>query len=172
MDASSKKVRKAVIAAAGFGTRFLPQTKAMPKEMLPLVDKPVIQYVVEELVDAGIEDIIIENITAGDCILFDQKFQHFGNPFENSEKIFIRTELIYRVDNEIIQNPYNAEIFNKACYFSKESLNNLDKDLEEYSSELFNYANQLRYYNIPEIMQKLYVKKYLKIKYLTNEHHY
>lgn len=54
-----KKIRKAVIAAAGFGTRFLPQTKAMPKEMLPLVDKPIIQYVVEELVDAGIEDIII-----------------------------------------------------------------------------------------------------------------
>ena len=53
------KVRKAVIAAAGFGTRFLPQTKAMPKEMLPLVDKPIIQYVVEELVDAGIKDIII-----------------------------------------------------------------------------------------------------------------
>ncbi len=55
----NKKVRKAVIAAAGFGTRFLPQTKAMPKEMLPLVDKPIIQYIVEELVDAGIEDIVI-----------------------------------------------------------------------------------------------------------------
>ena len=53
------KVRKAVIAAAGFGTRFLPQTKAMPKEMLPIVDKPIIQYIVEELVEAGIEDIII-----------------------------------------------------------------------------------------------------------------
>jgi UTP--glucose-1-phosphate uridylyltransferase len=53
------KVTKAVIAAAGFGTRFLPQTKAMPKEMLPLIDKPVIQYVVEELVEAGIKDIII-----------------------------------------------------------------------------------------------------------------
>ena len=53
------KIRKAVIAAAGMGTRFLPQTKAMPKEMLPLVDKPIIQYIVEELVDAGIEDIII-----------------------------------------------------------------------------------------------------------------
>lgn len=52
-------VRKAVIAAAGFGTRFLPQTKAMPKEMLPLVDKPIIQYVVEELVEAGIQDIVI-----------------------------------------------------------------------------------------------------------------
>ena len=54
-----QKVTKAVIPAAGFGTRFLPQTKAMPKEMLPIVDKPVIQYVVEELVEAGIEDIII-----------------------------------------------------------------------------------------------------------------
>ncbi len=52
-------VTKAVIAAAGFGTRFLPQTKAMPKEMLPLIDKPIIQYVVEELVAAGITDIII-----------------------------------------------------------------------------------------------------------------
>jgi UTP--glucose-1-phosphate uridylyltransferase len=56
---SHKKVRKAIIAAAGFGTRFLPQTKAMPKEMLPLVDKPIIQYIVEELVEAGIEDIVI-----------------------------------------------------------------------------------------------------------------
>ncbi len=54
-----KPVRKAVIAAAGFGTRFLPQTKAMPKEMLPLVDKPIIQYIVEELAEAGIEDIVI-----------------------------------------------------------------------------------------------------------------
>ena len=53
------KIRKAVIPAAGFGTRFLPQTKAMPKEMLPIVDKPVIQYVVEELVASGITDIII-----------------------------------------------------------------------------------------------------------------
>lgn len=55
----SKKVRKAVIAAAGMGTRFLPQTKAMPKEMLPIIDRPVIQLVVESAVEAGIEDIII-----------------------------------------------------------------------------------------------------------------
>lgn len=53
------KIRKAVIPAAGYGTRFLPMTKAIPKEMLPIVDKPVIQYVVEELVEAGIEQIII-----------------------------------------------------------------------------------------------------------------
>lgn len=56
---SDAKIRKAVIAAAGFGTRFLPQTKAMPKEMLPLIDKPVIQYIVEELVEAGVQDIIV-----------------------------------------------------------------------------------------------------------------
>lgn len=55
----STKPTKAIIAAAGFGTRFLPQTKAMPKEMMPLIDKPIIQYVVEELVGAGIKDIII-----------------------------------------------------------------------------------------------------------------
>lgn len=54
-----KKVRKAVIPAAGFGTRFLPATKAMPKEMLPIVDKPIIQYVVEEAIEAGIEQIIL-----------------------------------------------------------------------------------------------------------------
>ena len=53
------KIKKVVIPAAGFGTRFLPQTKAMPKEMLPIVDKPVIQYVVEEAVASGIEDIVI-----------------------------------------------------------------------------------------------------------------
>jgi UTP-glucose-1-phosphate uridylyltransferase len=54
-----KKVRKAVIPAAGLGTRFLPATKALPKEMLPIVNKPTIQYIVEEAVKAGIEDIII-----------------------------------------------------------------------------------------------------------------
>jgi len=55
----SKKITKALIPAAGFGTRFLPQTKAMPKEMLPIVDKPVIQYVVEEIVNSGVENIVI-----------------------------------------------------------------------------------------------------------------
>ena len=54
-----KEVRKAVIPAAGLGTRFLPATKSMPKEMLPLIDRPVIQYVVEEAIDSGIEDLII-----------------------------------------------------------------------------------------------------------------
>jgi UTP--glucose-1-phosphate uridylyltransferase len=52
-------IRKAVIPAAGFGTRFLPATKSQPKEMLPIVDTPVIQYVVEEAVEAGITDVLM-----------------------------------------------------------------------------------------------------------------
>ncbi len=55
----NKKITKAVIPVAGFGTRFLPFTKAMPKEMLPIIDKPTIQYIIEEAVAAGIEDILI-----------------------------------------------------------------------------------------------------------------
>lgn len=56
---NKKTIRKAVIPAAGYGTRFLPATKATPKEMLPIVDKPTIQYIVEEALESGIEDILI-----------------------------------------------------------------------------------------------------------------
>jgi len=56
-----KKIRKAVIPAAGLGTRFLPVTKSVPKEMLPIVDKPTIQYIIEEIVASGIEEILIIN---------------------------------------------------------------------------------------------------------------
>jgi len=59
MTRKHKRVRKAVLPAAGLGTRFLPATKAQPKEMLPIVDKPLIQYVVEECIASGIENIII-----------------------------------------------------------------------------------------------------------------
>lgn len=71
------KIRKAIIPAAGFGTRFLPQTKAMPKEMLPIVDKPIIQYVVEEAVQSGIEDIVI--VTGWHKRAVED---HFDYPFE------------------------------------------------------------------------------------------
>ena len=53
------KIKKAIVPAAGLGTRFLPMTKSSPKEMLPIVDKPVIQFVIEEAVSCGIEDILI-----------------------------------------------------------------------------------------------------------------
>jgi len=72
------KISKVVIPAAGFGTRFLPQTKAMPKEMLPVVDKPVIQYVVEEACASGIKNIII--ITGANKRAIED---HFDTPNED-----------------------------------------------------------------------------------------
>jgi UTP--glucose-1-phosphate uridylyltransferase len=86
------KVRKAVIAAAGFGTRFLPQTKAMPKEMLPVVDKPIIQYIVEELVEAGIEDIII--VTGYHKRSIEDHFDHISADLRMNLKQGGKTELL------------------------------------------------------------------------------
>ena len=60
-----QKVTKAIFPVAGLGTRFLPATKAQPKEMLPLVDKPVIQYAVEEAIAAGIEGLQVDTVTTG-----------------------------------------------------------------------------------------------------------
>lgn len=77
-----QKVRKAIIPAAGLGTRFLPATKAMPKEMLPIIDKPTIQYIVEEAVASGIEDIII--VTGkGKRAIED----HFDHAFELEQRL-------------------------------------------------------------------------------------
>ena len=82
------KVRKAIIPAAGLGTRFLPATKAMPKEMLPIVDKPTIQYIVEEAVESGIEDIII--VTGkGKRAIED----HFDNSFELEQNLLSRGKM-------------------------------------------------------------------------------
>jgi UTP--glucose-1-phosphate uridylyltransferase len=78
-----QKVRKAIIPAAGLGTRFLPATKAMPKEMLPIVDKPTIQYIVEEAIASGIEDIII--VTGkGKRAIED----HFDHAFELEDNLY------------------------------------------------------------------------------------
>lgn len=77
-----KKIRKAIIPAAGFGTRFLPATKAVPKEMLPIVDKPTIQYIVEEAVKSGIEEILIITNCYKSCIE-----NHFDNSFELEKKL-------------------------------------------------------------------------------------
>ena len=76
------QVTTAVIPAAGFGTRMLPQTKAMPKEMLPLVDKPVIQFIVEELVEAGIKNIII--VTGWHKRAIED---HFDYPYELEQRL-------------------------------------------------------------------------------------
>ncbi len=89
-----KKVRKAVIPAAGLGTRVLPATKAMPKEMLPIVDKPAIQYIVEEAAAAGIEDILIIT-NRGKGLLED----HFDRAPELEERLALsgKTEMLEEV---------------------------------------------------------------------------
>ncbi|MEC1588994.1 UTP--glucose-1-phosphate uridylyltransferase GalU [Bacillus sonorensis] len=79
-----KKVRKAIIPAAGLGTRFLPATKAMPKEMLPIVDKPTIQYIVEEAIESGIEDIII--VTGKGKRAIEDHFDHAPELERNLEE--------------------------------------------------------------------------------------
>lgn len=90
-----KKVRKAIIPAAGLGTRFLPATKAMPKEMLPIVDRPTIEYIVEEAIASGIEDIII--VTGkGKRAIED----HFDRNFELEDNLASKgkTELLDKIN--------------------------------------------------------------------------
>src|SRR3989344_3682486 len=77
MKRKNRKIKKAIIAAAGYGTRFLPATKNQPKEMLPIIDKPIIHYLVEECVASGIENIIIVT-RAGQGIMED----YFDNSLE------------------------------------------------------------------------------------------
>ncbi len=74
---SVQKVRKAVIPAAGLGTRLLPATKAMPKEMLPIVDTPTLQYIVEEAVESGIEEILVITNSNKHCME-----NHFDKDYE------------------------------------------------------------------------------------------
>ncbi|WP_066065389.1 UTP--glucose-1-phosphate uridylyltransferase GalU [Neobacillus soli] len=96
------KVKKAIIPAAGLGTRFLPATKAMPKEMLPIVDKPTIQYIVEEAIESGIEDIII--VTGkGKRAIED----HFDNAFELEENL-ARKEKFELLEQ--VRKPGNVDI--------------------------------------------------------------
>lgn len=77
-----KKVRKAIIPVAGMGTRFLPVTKAIPKEMLPIVDKPTIQYIVEEAIDSGIEEILFITSSYKKCIE-----DHFDRCYELENRL-------------------------------------------------------------------------------------
>ncbi|MDF2925318.1 MAG: galU [Paenibacillaceae bacterium] len=91
-----RRVKKAIIPAAGLGTRFLPATKAMPKEMLPIINKPTIQYIVEEAVASGIEDLII--VTGkGKRAIED----HFDNAFELESKLLEdgKLEMLYEVQS-------------------------------------------------------------------------
>lgn len=91
------KIRKVVIPAAGYGTRFLPMTKASPKEMLPVIDKPIIQYVVEEAVASGIEDVII--VTGSNKRAIEDHFDFNGELESYLEKVgkFKELEEIRRI---------------------------------------------------------------------------
>src|SRR5699024_9780812 len=95
-----KKIKKAIIPAAGMGTRFLPATKAMPKEMLPIVDKPTIQYIVEEAIASGIEDIII--VTGKTKHTTEE---HFDTNFEIEETLRrkSKTDLLKKVQDAEVE---------------------------------------------------------------------
>lgn len=96
------KVTKAVIPAAGLGTRFLPATKAQPKEMLPIVDKPTIQYIVEEAIDSGIEDILI--ITGRSKRAIED---HFDKSYELENELLKAGKVSLLNETEKISNMVN-----------------------------------------------------------------
>src|SRR5699024_2982697 len=98
-----KKIKKAIIPAAGMGTRFLPATKAMPKEMLPIVDKPTIQYIVEEAIASGIEDII--SVTGKTKRTIED---HFDTNFELEESLCRKgkTDLLKKVQDAEVEIHY------------------------------------------------------------------
>ncbi|MCX7639686.1 MAG: UTP--glucose-1-phosphate uridylyltransferase GalU [Pyrinomonadaceae bacterium] len=127
MNERNKKIRKAVFPAAGLGTRFLPATKASPKEMLPLVDKPLIQYSVEEAVDCGVESILI--ITGRDKTAIED---HFDISFELEQVLLERGktemfELVRRV-SELAKISYTRQKqalgLGHAIYQARDFVNN------------------------------------------------
>lgn len=108
------KIKKAVIPVAGFGTRFLPATKAQPKEMLPVVDKPVIQYIIEEMVASGITEIVL--ITGQNKRAIED---HFDSNFE------LEYRLAKDGKNEILEQIKNISSLAKFIYIrQKEALGN------------------------------------------------
>lgn len=121
------KVTKAVIPAAGFGTRFLPFTKAVPKEMLPIVDTPTIQYIVDEAVRSGIKDILIITSRGKDAIM-----NHFDKAFEletilerdNKEEMLRAVrEVSDKIDVHFIRQPEQKGL-GHAVYFAKSFVGN------------------------------------------------
>ncbi|QQR64252.1 NTP transferase domain-containing protein [Candidatus Roizmanbacteria bacterium] len=110
------KITKAVIPAAGFGTRFLPQTKAMPKEMLPIVDKPVIQYVVEEVVQSGVENVII--VTGANKRAIED---HFDIPNEDLTKILFK-----ETKNISLRRSRKSQIWLTLSMFAKRVLTEME----------------------------------------------
>jgi UTP--glucose-1-phosphate uridylyltransferase len=108
------KVRKAVIPAAGFGTRFLPFTKAVPKELIPLVDKPVIQYVIEEAASANIKEALIIVSTGKEAIM-----QHFNPAYELENRLATKNKV------EILKELQDINNLMKISYIYQPELNGL-----------------------------------------------
>lgn len=107
---TTQKITKAVFPVAGMGTRFLPATKASPKEMLPIVDKPLIQYAVEEAVEAGITDIIF--VTGRNKRSIED---HFDKAYE------LETELAYRNKNALLEHVQNILPKNVNCLYIRQA---------------------------------------------------
>lgn len=107
-------IKKAVIPAAGFGTRFLPFSKSVPKELIPLVDRPVIQYVIEEAVSAGVEDILIILSSEKEAVI-----RHF-NPVPELEK-----RLAERGKNDILREIVRLNKLGRIHYVYQQQLNGL-----------------------------------------------
>ena len=101
---------KAIIPAAGFGTRFLPTTKSVPKEMLPIVDKPAIQYIVEEGINSGIKDFVI--VTSKNKKAIEDHFDSFSD-LENTLKNTQKESILHDV-NQIIEKSNFLFVLNRA----------------------------------------------------------
>ena len=108
MDIFPRKVRKAVFPVAGLGTRFLPATKSIPKEMLPIVDKPLIQYAVEEALEAGIETLIFITSNKKHAIS-----DHFDSDFE------LETKLTRSGKHDLLEHVLSSDDFRSAIVFTR-----------------------------------------------------
>lgn len=121
------KIRKAVIPAAGLGTRFLPATKAIPKEMIPIIDKPMIQYIVEECVEAGIEDIILVTARGKDSIAdhFDHSYE-VEDTLRNAKKneLLDITERVSKMANIITVRQKQPRGLGHAVYTARQVVGN------------------------------------------------
>ena len=107
----TRTVRKAVFPVAGMGTRFLPATKASPKEMLPIVDKPLIQYAVEEAVEAGIETMVFVTGRNKDAII-----DHFDTAYE------LENELRERGKDKMLQLVEDITPSHVSCVFIRQNM--------------------------------------------------
>ena len=135
------KVRKAVIPAAGLGTRMLPATKTVPKEMLPMVDKPVIQYIIEEAVAAGIEDILIVTNRAKSAM--DDYFDYYPE-LETRLNNLEQAVLTDQSGRFLHQMSVIRKELNRANRFYAQ-LGDFASSLQEYAGDLFDSFSTRRF---------------------------